>query len=219
MTITWYGQSCFRIDAREGVMAIDPFGKSIGLTPPRFSADILLVTHAHPDHANAGAIHGNPALITGPGEYELSGLTVRGIPTFHDDEEGRERGLNTAFVIEIASEGIVIAHLGDFGEAAVREETLEALGDVDLLMIPVGGTYTIDGPAAAKVAGQIEPRMIVPMHYALPGLAVKLAPVEPFLKSFGIAAPERLEKLVIRKKDLAEEATRVVVLAASGAGE
>lgn len=219
MTITWYGQSCFRIDTREGVMAIDPFGKHIGLTPPRFHADILLVTHAHADHANTAAIHGNPALVTGPGEYELAGLAIQGIPTFHDAIGGRERGLNTAFRIEIASEGITLAHLGDFGEEAMRGETLEALGDIDLAMIPVGGTYTIDGPTAAKVVSEIEPRLVIPMHYALPGLAIKLAPVESFLKSYGWApagGPERLEKLVIRKKDLPEDATRVVLLAASG---
>ncbi len=161
MTITWYGQSCFRIDTREGVVAIDPFGKDIGLTPPRFHANVLLVTHAHADHANTASIHGNPALVTGPGEYELSGIAIQGIPTFHDARGGRERGLNTAFRIEIASEGMVLAHLGDFGEEAMREETLEALGDVDLLMIPVGGTYTIDGQTAAKVANQIEPRALV----------------------------------------------------------
>lgn len=218
MTIAWYGQSCFRIDTREGVMAIDPFGKDIGLTPPRFHAGILLVTHGHADHANTAAIHGNPALVTGPGEYEFSGIAIRGIPTFHDAAGGRERGLNTAFRIEIASEGIVLAHLGDFGEEGMREETLEALGDIDILMIPAGGTYTIDGPTAAKVVNQIEPRLVIPMHYALSGLSVKLAPAEPFLKSYGIGTPERLEKLVFRKKGLPEDTTRVVLLAASGAG-
>lgn len=236
MTITWYGQSCFRLDTRAGVVAIDPFGKALGLTPPRFHADILLVTHAHPDHANTAAISarspeeraiparggrgaGHPMLVTGPGEYELSGLAIQGIPTFHDQKGGRERGLNTAFRIAIASEGITIAHLGDFGEETMREETLEALGDVDLLMVPVGGTYTMDGEIAAKVVHQIEPRLVIPMHYALPGLGVKLMPVEPFLKSCGAQTPERLEKLVIRKKDLAQDATRFVLLAAGGAHE
>lgn len=221
MIITWYGQSCFRIDTREGVLAIDPFGKALGLTPPRFHADILLVTHAHPDHANTAAIPGTPALLTGPGEYELRGLAIRGIPTFHDSKGGRERGMNTAFRIAIASEGITLVHLGDFGEAALREETAEALGDVDLLMVPVGGTYTVDGETAARVVNQIEPAAVIPMHYALPGLSVKLAPVEPFLKAYGAppaGGPERLTKLVIRKRDLPKGATRVAVLAASGAG-
>lgn len=220
MTITWYGQSCFRIDAREGVVAIDPFGKAIGLTPPRFHADILLVTHAHPDHANTAAIPGTPALVTGPGEYEFRGLAIQGISTFHDAKGGRERGSNTAFRMAIASEGIVLVHLGDFGEGAMREETLEALGDVDILMIPVGGTYTVDGQTAAKVVHQIEPRVVIPMHYALPGLSIKLAPVEPFLNAYGAptaGGSERLTKLVIRKRDVLEGATRVVVLAASGA--
>ncbi len=237
MTITWYGQSCFRLEAREGVVAIDPFDKTIGLAPPRFHADLLLVTHAHPDHANAAAIPArsrgetaipagqgrgseNQWLITGPGEYELSGLAIQGIPTFHDPKGGHERGLNTAFRMAIASEGIVLAHLGDFGEEAMRAETLEALGDVDILMIPVGGTYTIDGQTAAKVVRQIEPRMVIPMHYALPGLSIKLAPVESFLNAYGAPPADRsarLTKLVIRKRDVPEDATRVVVLAASSA--
>ena len=220
MTITWYGQSCFRIDTREGVVAIDPFGKAIGLTPPRFHADILLVTHAHPDHANTAAIPGTPALVTGPGEYELRGLAIQGIATFHDAKGGHERGSNTTFRIAIASEDIVLVHLGDFGEEAMREETLEAIGDVDILMIPVGGTYTVDGETAAKIVHQIEPRVVIPMHYALPGLSIKLAPVEPFLNSYGApptGGSERLTKLVIRKRDVSEGATRVVVLAASGA--
>lgn len=214
MTITWYGQACFRIDAREAVIAIDPFAKEIGLTPPRFQADITLVTHGHFDHANTGALAGAPTIIAGPGEYEVKGVAVRGIPSFHDRSEGRERGPNTIY--RIGAEEMTLVHLGDFGEAALRDETLEAIGDTDILFIPVGGAYTIDAAGAAKVVSQIEPRIIIPMHYHLPGLKVKLEPVEGFLKALGVREPERLPKLVIRKRDLPENANRVVILAASG---
>ena len=214
MTITWYGQSCFRIDTREAVIAIDPFAKEIGLTPPRFQTDITLVTHGHFDHANTGALAGTPTLITGPGEYEIKGVAVRGIPSFHDQSEGRERGPNTIY--RINAEEMTLVHLGDFGEASIRGETLDAIGDADILFIPVGGTYTIDAETAAKVVNQIEPRIIIPMHYHLPGLRVRIEPVEGFLKAFGVREPERMPKLVIKKRDLPETANRVVVLAAGG---
>lgn len=213
MTITWYGQSCFKIETREVILAIDPFAKDIGLTPPRFHADIILVTHHHADHDNTPAISGRdgtPKIIDGPGEYEIKDLSISGIPTFHDSVEGKERGLNTVFRIEI--EGIAIVHLGDFGESALREETAELLGNVDILLAPVGGVYTIDAEAAAAIANQIEPRLIIPMHYRLPELKIKLAPVEDFLKEYGAAGAERLDKLTVKRKDLPQGETRVVVL-------
>lgn len=211
MTLTWYGQSCFKIDTREAVLAIDPFSKEIGLTPPRFHADVVLITHQHYDHANIGAIPGEPLTISGAGEYEVKNIAIRGIPSFHDSRQGHERGPNTIYRIE--AEGISMAHLGDFGESALREETLEALGNIDILLIPVGGTYTINGEAASKIINQIEPRLVIPMHYHLPGLKIKLAPVEDFLKSYGGLKAERLEKLSVRRKELPETETRIVVLA------
>lgn len=210
MTITWYGQSCFKIDTREAILAIDPFSKELGLPPPRFHADLVLVTHGHPDHANVGTIPGNPRVITGPGEYEVKGVAVEGIPTFHDSARGSLRGLNTAF--RITAENITVAHLGDFGERSLREETAGALGNVDVLLVPVGGTYTIGADAAAELVSRIEPRLAIPMHYHLPGLKVKLAPVEDFLKAAGAARAERTEKLTLKRKDLPETETRVVVL-------
>jgi L-ascorbate metabolism protein UlaG (beta-lactamase superfamily) len=210
MNISWYGQSCYKIDTKDAVLAIDPYGKEIGLTPPRFQADLVLVTHQHPDHSNAASIAGEPRVITSPGEYEVKGVAVRGIPSFHDREEGRERGPNTIYRID--AEGMSLVHLGDFGEEKLREETLEAIGDVDILFVPVGGTYTVDGNTAAKIVNQIEPRVVIPMHYAIPGLSVKLDAVEPFLKAYGAQGAEKLDKLVIKKKDLPEDTTRVVVL-------
>lgn len=212
MTITWYGQSCFRIDTREAILAIDPFSKELGLTPPRFQADLVLITHQHFDHSNADAIAGNPQVISGPGEYEVRGIGIYAIPTYHDAVEGKERGLNTVFRIHSEAEQLAIAHLGDIGEPELREETVEALGDIDVLFVPVGGTYTVDAKAAVKIVHQIEPRIVIPMHYQLPGLKVKLAPADDFLKAYGASKAERVEKLVLKKKDLPEEETRVVVL-------
>src|SRR5581483_7549492 len=162
--ITWAGQACFQIslssskDVQANVV-IDPFD-GIGIKMPNFDADILLVSHDHPDHNNikavkparsaTGAAGGTePFLIDSPGEYEVKGVFIQGITSFHDDQEGKERGLNTIFTIE--AEGMRLCHLGDFGQKQLTDEQLEKIGAVDILMIPVGGTYTIDANQATKV--------------------------------------------------------------------
>lgn len=219
MVITWLGQSCFKIQSGELVIIIDPFSKEIGLTPPRFRADLALITHSHFDHSNTDSLTGEPFIIQGPGEYEIKGVYVKGIYTFHDKAQGKEKGINTVYKIEF--EEINIAHLGDFGEGILRDETLDEIGDTDILMIPVGGPsakpdtgkYTIDAEDAAKVVRQIEPRFVIPMHYKIPGLKVELDPVDQFLKEMGARNKEAQEKLTIKKKDFAEEdKTEVIVL-------
>lgn len=210
MVITWYGQACFKIQSGDLVIAIDPFGREIGFTPPRFKADIALVTHGHFDHANLEALAGEPFAITGPGEYETKGVVVRGTETFHDTAQGRERGLNTIYKIEV--EDLKLLHLGDFGEASMREEILEAVGDVDILFVPVGGVYTIEGDAAAAITRQIEPAIVIPMHYKLPGLKANLQGPEQFLKEMGVKDAEAQEKLTIKKKDISQEGKTTVVL-------
>jgi len=210
MIITWLGQSCFKIQSGELVIVIDPFSKDIGLTPPRFRADLVLVTHGHNDHSNVEALGGEPFLISGPGEYEVKEVFVQGIETFHDKTRGEERGLNTIY--KIAIEDLNILHFGDFGEGEIRDETLEEIDEVDILLIPVGGKYTIDAKEAVKIVKQIEPRLVIPMHYKIPGLKLDLEGVERFLKEIESKAEPR-EKLVIKKKDIGEEEkTEVVVL-------
>ena len=210
MVITWYGQSCFRLQSGDIVGVIDPFSKEIGLTPPRFKADFLVITHEHPDHNNAESIPENPFKVMGPGEYETKGVYIQGVETYHDKQEGKERGLNTVYLIEM--EGIRICHLGDFGEEKMRDEILEKIGDVDILLIPVGGKYTIDAEEAAKVVNQIDPRIVIPMHYKIPGLKASIEPIDQFLKEMGIKKVEAEEKLVIKKKDLPEEGLKVIIL-------
>lgn len=210
MIISWYGQSCFKIETRGATIAIDPFEKTIGLTPSRFRADIVLISHSHPDHSNRDTLQGEPFVIDAPGEYEVKGVEVRGIRTFHDASGGSDRGVNTSYLIE--AEDMKICHLGDFGEKELREETLEDIGDVDILMVPVGGTYTVDGKAAAHIVSQIEPRVALPMHYKIPGLSFSLSGPEAFLREMGIKEPEPAEKFVFKKKDLPEEETKVLVM-------
>lgn len=215
MNIIWHGQACFQIIAQPAKnsqvrIIIDPYSEEIGLKLPKLEADIVLTTHSHHDHNNIKAIAGNPFLIEGPGEYEIKGIFTQGIPSWHDQEQGAKRGANTIYAIE--AEAIRICHLGDFGQAELSSEQLEKIGNVDILMLPVGGVYTIDAESAAKVMSQIEPKITIPMHYSLPKLKVKLEPLDKFLKIVGIKSVEPLSKLSIKKKDIPEEESKIIVL-------
>ncbi len=215
MIITWHGHSCFKIQTRpqrggdEIVIATDPFDKSIGLTPPQFKTDIVTVSHSHFDHANTQSLKGDPFVIDAPGEYSLGGITVEGVEAFHDSQKGQERGRDTIYVIE--SEDLRVCHLGDLGHI-LEEKQVEQIGQVDILMIPVGGTYTLDPKKAEEVIGQLEPGLIIPMHFKVPGLKLDITDEDPFLKEFGAKVEEKLDKLTIKKKDLEETENKVAVL-------
>ncbi len=210
MYITWLGQSCFKIQTKDATIITDPYDKKVGLTLSRVSGDIVTVSHDHYDHNNVSAVNGNPFIITNPGEYEVKGITIRGIPSWHDESQGSERGANTIFVFD--AEDIRIAHLGDLG-TLLTDEQLEHLDHVDVLMIPVGGVYTIDGKRAAEVANQIEPRIIIPMHYKIPKLTErKLHDVDDFCKEMGVKKNGAEDKLRITKKELPTDESNVVIL-------
>lgn len=207
MNITWYGQSCFRLESKDVRVLIDPFSKELGLKIPRFNETIVLSTHDHYDHNNVKDLTPETFVITGPGEYEKSGVQIVGILSYHDNAQGADRGLNTIYVIKM--EDITICHLGDLGQHELTDEQIEIIGGVDILMVPVGGVYTIEGKEAAAVVKQIEPKIIIPMHYKVPGLAVKLEGPEDFLKEVGIK-PEEVEVLKISAKTLPQEEIKLV---------
>ncbi len=208
MTINWFGQSCFRIDAKEGSILIDPFSKEIGLRPPKIKDDIVLVTHNHPDHNNFENLNPEAFVINTPGEYEKKGVAVRGINSFHDKSQGKERGPNTIYVIK--AEDMVLCHLGDLGQEKLDEKQVEEIGDVDVLFIPVGGNYTINYKEAVDVIGQIEPKIIIPMHYKVKDLKVEIEGPEKFVKELGLT-PEKVEKYKIAKKLLPTEEMKLVM--------
>lgn len=216
MHIIWHGQACFQIivslqKGEQTTLVIDPFSEEIGLKFPKISAaDIVLITHDHSDHNNKKAVGGSPFFITGPGEYETREVFVQGISAWHDAVSGVERGANTIYAIE--AEEMRICHLGDLGQKELTEDQLEQIGEVDVLMIPVGGAYTITGSDAVKIISQIEPRIVIPMHYAIPGLKIKLDGADKFLKAMGVKSLESQQKLLIKKKDLPQEETKVVLL-------
>ena len=212
MTITWYGHSCFKIANQGGHLTVitDPFDKNIGLTPPRGSADIVTVSHHHSDHDNIKAISGAPFIVDGPGEYEIKGVEIVGVLSFHDSKKGAERGQNTIYVIKM--DRIKICHLGDLGQERLSDRQLEAIGQVDVLMTPIGGNYTIGAKEAAKISKQIEPQIIIPMHYKYPGLKLDLSGLDEFLKEMGLEEKTAVEKLTLKKKDLTNGDMKVVVM-------
>ena len=189
-------------------MLIDPFSKEVGLRPPKIKDDLLLITHHHFDHDSISDANSEAFIIDGPGEYEKQGISVRGVASFHDKSGGKERGPNTIYVIK--AEDITICHMGDFGQEKFEDHQLEEIGDVDILMVPVGGVYTIDYKEAVSAISQIEPKIIIPMHYKIKDLKVDIAGPEKFLKEIGLT-PEKVDKLKIAKKNLPVEEMKLVV--------
>lgn len=214
MNISWYGQSFFEIETsiekEKRRIVIDPFSENLGLKVPKVEADILLISHDHFDHNNKEAVRGNYFLIEKAGEYEVKGVFVKAIPSFHDNSRGKERGENLIFLIE--AEDLRVCHLGDIGQKELENGQIEEIGEVDVLMVPVGGKYTISFKEAIKIMSQLEPKITIPMHYNLPKLKVKLDPVDKFLKALGIKSLKPEKKLSIKKEGLSAEEVKIILL-------
>lgn len=210
MDIYWYGQSCFKIKGKTATVITDPFDPDFtGLKLPKdLEGQVVLSTHSHKDHNNVGVVGGDPLIITGPGEYERAGVSIVGIQTFHDKVGGAERGSNTAYHILI--DGINIVHLGDLGHV-LTDEQASSIDNTDILMIPVGGKYSLDVEMAAKVVAGLEPKIVIPMHYLLPGMKIELGGVEPFLKEMGAENVAPVSKLTITRDRLPDETTVVAL--------
>ena len=218
MTIQWFGQSCFKITAKTSngdvIVITDPYEQKYGLKKLKLAADIVTVSHNHEDHNNTKAIKGtadtpDPFIVKNPGEYEFKNIFIYGIHSWHDAEQGKDRGQNTIYVI--SAEGMTIAHLGDLGEKELSAKQLEYIEGADILLIPVGGKYTVNAEQAAGLVSQIEPRIIIPMHYKIPGLKLEIDKVDKFIKEIG-NKKEELDKLKISKKDLPQEETKLIIL-------
>jgi L-ascorbate metabolism protein UlaG (beta-lactamase superfamily) len=204
--IYWAGQSCFEIlvsNSRdhEANIVIDPFNEETGLKVPNLTADILLVSNNQHTQNNVKTVKGEYFLVQGPGEYEVKGVFVQGIPSFHDAQNGKEKGQNTIYTIE--AEGMRFCHLGDFKQKELTDEQIDKIGTVDVLMIPVGGENTISSAEATKITSQIEPKIVIPMHYELPKLKDKLDSVEKFLKAMG----KNKDSIIAQDRFLAKEST------------
>jgi len=215
--IQYLGHSCFRLRGRDGIVLCDPFDRSVGSDIGRPTAHIVTISHTHPDHANLAAVRPMRERIfpiEGPGEYEVSGVMIAGVRTFHDKRKGAELGNNTVYVIHL--DDVVFCHLGDLGHELTTHQ-LDEIGHVDVLFIPVGGGETIGPGEAVSVINQIEPRIVIPMHYAMPGqrsFTSDLAPLEKFTHEIGMKDVVEEEKLTVTNANLPseDEETRFVIM-------
>lgn len=217
MQIQYYGHSCFKITTKpfgrgkdDVTIFIDPFDKAVGLRPPQGNADLVLVTHDHHDHNNVSALKGDPNVIDIPGEYSVKGANIIGTSSFHDSKKGAEQGLNTFYIVE--SEDIRLCHLGDLG-SDLTEKQYETINGIDVLMIPIGGTYTIDGKQAAEIAKKIEPKIIIPIHFKIKGSTVKdLDDEKKFCTEMGNCPKERLSKINLKKNEIESKNMEVIIM-------
>jgi L-ascorbate metabolism protein UlaG (beta-lactamase superfamily) len=212
MNISYFGHSCFKIeekiDNENIVLVTDPFNKEIGLKVPNIEADIVSISHNHKDHNNSSVLRANPFMVNSAGEFDIKGIIIEGIYSYHDNKEGAELGSNIIFRFDI--EGVSLVHLGDLGNVLDNKQ-LEKIGGVDILFIPVGGKYTLDAKKAVEVISQVEPRIVIPMHYQLPDCNIKdIDGVEKFVKELGIE-PSYEEKIKINKKDLPSDDMRLII--------
>jgi len=209
MDIKYLGHASFFIKSKDAKLVTDPFDpEMVGLKFPKTEADVVTISHNHKDHNQFKNVSGvnsvDPLIIDMPGEFEKMGVRIFGFQSFHDKTQGAERGENILYKFE--SEGISVLHCGDLG-VIPEESFLETIGEVDILMIPVGGIYTIDAEEAVSLVKKIEPSIVIPMHYG----SGKLAPVSEFTKKFGLDNPVPLPKLVYKKEEIEQE-MKVIVL-------
>jgi L-ascorbate metabolism protein UlaG (beta-lactamase superfamily) len=212
MEITWYGQSCFRLTERGmATVVTDPFDSgAIGYSPLKLKADIVTVSHDAAGHNNTDAVKGTLHVITGPGEFEIGGVFITGVQT---DNPGKKTGdllRNTLYVFDY--DGLTVAHLGDLKNVPSQAE-VEALGTVNVMLVPVGGGGGLNAAKAAEVVSLLEPNLVIPMHYATPDAKVQLDSLSKFLKEMGLSsnAVEKQVSLKVTRSSLPDE-TRVVTL-------
>ena len=202
LTLRWFGHAFYFLTSSEGVrVALDPFGE-IGYPMPEVAADVVTLSHEHQDHNGADRLAGSPVVLRGlstggvdwnPISYSLKDVRITAVPAYHDDVEGRKRGLNTIFIVDTG--GLRLAHLSDIGHT-LSEATLEAMGRIDILLVPVGGTFSIDGRQAKEIMSRLRPRITVPIHYKTPVTAAW--PIEDesaFLE--GLENVRRLDTLTV----------------------
>lgn len=214
MIIQYYGHSCFKITTkpagrgREDVaIFLDPFDKKIGLRPPHGQADLVMVSHDHYDHNNVSALKGDPAVIDIPGEYSVKGVNIVGLASEHGPTENPV--INTIYILE--SEELRICHLGDLG-TKLDEKQLEEIDGVDILMIPIGGNYTLDAKGAVDLIKKIEPAIIIPIHYKINGSTVDVTDEKKFCAEIDNCPKEKVSKLNIKKKDLEGKNMEVILM-------
>jgi L-ascorbate metabolism protein UlaG (beta-lactamase superfamily) len=208
MKIKWYGHAAFLITSDQGVKIItDPYesgayGGQLSYGQIKDQADIVLTSHDHADHNDPKSLPGSPEIVKGSGSKTVKGISIKGISTYHDPSKGSERGVNTIFTFTV--DGIKICHLGDLGHI-LSEKELAEIGSVDILFIPVGGYFTIDAKEATRVAEQIKPKVLIPMHFKTEKCGFPITPVEDFLKGKSNPKRPKMSEVVFEKKTLPQQ--------------
>jgi len=209
MKIKWLGHASFTITSDSGIKIItDPYktDERIGYGEIEESADIVTVSHEHSDHNNIAAVKGNPEVVRGTAK--VKGLEFKGIPTYHDNAQGQQRGKNTIFCFEV--DGIRICHLGDLGHS-LSDKQLAELGEVDILLVPVGGYFTIDAEVASQICGRLAPRVVIPMHYKTNKCFLPIAGVDEFLQGRGNIVLSSASEAEFKQGELPAK-TQIIVL-------
>ncbi len=208
--ITWLGHACFRLKSRDAVIITDPYDKSLGLGTLNQRADIVTVSHDNAHHNTLAGVKGEPFVVNSPGEYEVRGVFITGVWSFADDQQGKVRGRNTIFLFHL--DDLIVCHLGSLAHT-LNASQLDALSNVDVLLVPVGGNTTLTPTRASEVISQVEPKIVVPMHYSTGRESVELGTLDAFAKEMGLKEWTAEDKLSLKASDL-DETTRVVVLEA-----
>ncbi|MBX3048025.1 MAG: MBL fold metallo-hydrolase [Anaerolineales bacterium] len=208
MEITWYGHSCFRVTERSmPTVVVDPYDHhSVGFKPLKLKGDIVAISHDAPGHNFVSGVKGAEWELRGPGEYEIGGVFITAVPM-----RGENQSRNIVFVLDY--DGVSVAHLGDMTKPPSQTQ-LEAIGNVDVLLVPVGGGNALNASKAAEVVSMIEPGIVIPMHYKVEGSTLALNALKPFLQDMGVSE-EKAEPSLKISKGASPQETKVVVLEAS----
>lgn len=213
MEIRYLGHASFHLKGKTGSVVTDPFDqKIVGIPFPKIDSTIVTLSHEHADHNKSELIGGEPLVIRHPGEYEKQGIRVTGISVFHDSHQGKQRGKNTMYKIEI--DGVSLLHCGDLGHI-LTDSVIDELGEIDVLLVPVGGVYTIGPKEAIAVSESIEPSYVIPMHFKDKDINSEtfgeLAQVSEFIKLMGVTPDVPVKKVSIKKEDL-QESVKVILM-------
>ena len=210
MQIKFYGHACFSVENKDSVVVTDPYNDEIGLKLPSLKADVVTVSHDAKPYNKTSSISGEPMVLDWPGEYERGGVHFKGVHSFHNHKDDAEQLPNTIFVIDM--DDIRFCHLGAQGTKLTPEQ-LEAIGDVDILFVPIGGAgHSIDSKKAKEVIEQIEPRIVIPMMYHTDGSNLGLGGIEDFLSVMGAKSVEPVDAFSVKRSELPEDNSKVVVL-------
>ena len=206
--ITWLGHACFRLRSDDVVVLTDPFPLSLGLRPDTRPATVVTVSNSHPNHSNSEEVTGEPRVFSAPGEYEYRGISVRGVMTPQLPETPWEQR-SVAYAIEI--DRVNICHLGDIS-APLSPVQIDELSPVDVLLVPSGGGCTLEIDQVLRVLQDLDPKIVIPMHYNIPGVDVPLQDVDVFLRRMGLSEVQAQPRLSVTASNLPED-MRVVALA------